>query len=176
MSWSFWWCEQQACPWKQARCRIHPCCCPSYIYTYINFIIKNIQSTNQFYEKLKVITYVRSPVLMYSYELMTAKWVPTSCGAWNRESTIPLPLVMSCWSSDISYARPLHLSLSVCWVSSISLSAAKILNDANLLLLTACLEFTIFFKLLPKKVELGTAATPLLPFKLNCHHHNNHRF
>ncbi|KAJ0752931.1 hypothetical protein HanPI659440_Chr09g0330011 [Helianthus annuus] len=74
----------------------------------------------------------------------------------------------------MSYASPLHLSLSVCWVSSISFSAASTLKERDLLLLFVTLEFDIFFKLLPKKVEFGTAVLPVLPFKLNCN--NNHKF
>lgn len=94
-------------------------------------------------------------------------WVPSPMGAWKRVSAKPFPLVISCWSSDVSNASPDHLSLSVCFDSS--RSAAKTLNVPVDTLPWLRLELT-FFKLLPKKTELGTEAPEPEPdpCKLNC--------
>ena len=80
---------------------------------------------------------------------------------------------MSCWSSEISVARPFHLSLSVCRFSSISF-AATILKLREEILVLGTLETVTFFKLVPKKAELGTEAPAPVLFKLSCNIHSSH--
>ncbi|RZS23280.1 hypothetical protein BHM03_00056187 [Ensete ventricosum] len=92
-------------------------------------------------------------------------WVPSPMGAWKRVSTNPFPLVISCWSSDTSNARPAHLSFLVCFLSS--RSAAKTLKLAIETRPWLRLELSLF-RAIPKKAELGTQALELDPCRLNC--------
>ena len=92
-------------------------------------------------------------------------WVPSPMGAWKRSGTEPFPLVMSCWSSDVSKASPRHLSLFVCFDSSRSAAMTLKVPAEILPWLTPALTF---FDLLPKNAELRAAAPELEPCKLNC--------
>lgn len=86
-------------------------------------------------------------------------WVPSPMGAWNRVSTRPFPRVMSCWSSDWSEASPPHRSFSVCFDSS---KSAAMTLKVPVQILPPPPEL-VFFRLLPKKAELGMEAPELEP-------------